>query len=486
VAGKDYISAVTKELPAEVTDLSVGRPQSGVYFFLSFDLVNSTKFKAQKENAYWPMVVNQFYEISYKEVRKVEHARVWKYVGDEVLFYKRLASIADLEQTMANAFRALRGTISSLHGTFPTTRTQLSVKATCWVAPMAYIPPDTLEAAQQKYLKEGSAPGAGEQFPRNIIVQVPYGSSRSSQLDFLGPDIDAGFRITKFTEKGLLTVSADIAWVIRAAGTGLASERLRVVGYRQLKGVWADRYYPIVWYHDPWEDLQFDYDQRFSNDLIAAVADGPAAHIKELERVYAQRGDQDAKSVLEVLKASEANREDVEPRAPAEMEVHCVAVCFNADGHILIAKRPAEKRVAPNAWEFGCSQLRAGLDFLDCIREDYRADFGAQLEFFYDQPFRKYVIDKLGHKVPGVIFVALVTNPEAVLKEFSKEKHSEVRWLDPSKIDVEDASCVPDFRGTVQQAVVLWRAYRPRTDQVAPEKREPPPQQLPPREPAKA
>ena len=65
----------------------LAKPQSGVYLFFSFDLVNSTQFKASHPDD-WPVVVTRFYELITAELTtRLSSAIVWKFVGDEVLFF---------------------------------------------------------------------------------------------------------------------------------------------------------------------------------------------------------------------------------------------------------------------------------------------------------------------------------------------------------------------------------------------------------------
>jgi hypothetical protein len=75
--------------------------------------------------------------------------------------------------------------------------------------------------------------------------------------DFLGPEIDAGFRISKFALRRRLVVSAELSCLLfreRAAYTGI-EKQLKIVSFQILKGVWTGRHYPIVWYERDWPNI---------------------------------------------------------------------------------------------------------------------------------------------------------------------------------------------------------------------------------------
>ncbi len=62
-------------------------------------------------------------------------------------------------------------------------------------------------------------------------------------------------------------------------------------------------------------------------------------------------------------------------------------------------------------------------------------------------------------RVPGLIFVARVRNPDAVEKSFSPQKHSEGRWFDPKDLDgIDSNDFVPEFALSVRRAVAVNQA----------------------------
>src|SRR5688572_13821488 len=69
-----------------------------LFAFFSFDLVESTRYKSQAGNR-WLLVTKQFYEIIEDQLSKrLPQVRLWKYVGDELLLYKRISKLEHLRR----------------------------------------------------------------------------------------------------------------------------------------------------------------------------------------------------------------------------------------------------------------------------------------------------------------------------------------------------------------------------------------------------
>lgn len=111
-------------------------------------------------------------------------------------------------------------------------------------------------------------------FPvRNRIVEFPYpllyrqteddGCNLEypyPRTDYLGPDMDTGFRIGSCGFPGLMVISLELAELLGEAPGDLARLRGTVVGWKKLKGVWNDTPYPIIWITLP-KGLEIEYEQ---------------------------------------------------------------------------------------------------------------------------------------------------------------------------------------------------------------------------------
>lgn len=434
------------------TLLTESRP--GVYLFFSFDLVNSTQFKASHPTI-WPVVANRFYElISAEFTTRLSSALVWKFVGDEVLFYKQVGKIEDLQSALPAAYDVLQTTMEVLHKNFKESQELLAVKGTVWIAEAGPVIPSDA----------GNIPNPF----RNIIVNT--GSYRNENRDFLGPEIDAGFRISKFALRQRLVVSAELACVLLRLK--ILENNLRIVTYEPLKGVWGGRHYPIIWFENNWDEISesFLFDEHLVSTLAARVKTGlpDDSKISMIEKVFADLGRADQVNTL--MRSIEAACVKTHP-APIEIEIpkertaeiHCVAICFSPDGLVLAARRPPTKRRFPNALEFGCGQLKLGESFSACLIRAYKDDFGVNLKFGERAiPIATFEIHDSEEKrvIPGIIFIAEITNPEVVEHNFSRKKHGEIVWINPEKFDLSNDNCVPDFEATLKTAFERWKVLK--------------------------
>lgn len=67
--------------------------------------------------------------------------------------------------------------------------------------------------------------------------------------DILGKRTDEGFRLTKFTDKNILCLSAELTYLIKKLDSD-KEININHIGYATLKGIWNNNPYPIYWYKD--------------------------------------------------------------------------------------------------------------------------------------------------------------------------------------------------------------------------------------------
>lgn len=447
----DRIRNAIAEAAAGNEDLRDPPITSAIYLFVSFDLINSTLFKTV--NQLWPLVLSRFYDVATREAQtNCPGLNVWKLVGDEVLFYKAIVTANGLSADLRGLHKALSSCSEALRVAFPNTTGILSVKATAWIAKV-------------DHLSVGSSPDElarvwnDELLHRNIRVQSL--ARPEVPIDFVGQDIDAGFRVAQHSHRDVIVLGADLVMFMRQQTTGQERrelEKIKLVDFKELKGVWGGRPYPILWYFPDWTRIAstFSYDEELEKGekYQSAVKHGPKGTgglaIDFLDRVYENLGrDRLIKELDDVVRSSsgEPEMEHVYVEQQKLAELHCVAVCFNQRGEVLIARRPDDKKVAPGAWEFGCAQLSKGLDFEECMRRAYEEDFGIKLTTISRLPVSRYFIE--GKRVPGLIFVAEANSKEAL--RYAQSKHTEVRWIDPAGLRAETlGGCVEDFEETLR------------------------------------
>ncbi|WP_053402477.1 NUDIX domain-containing protein [Priestia koreensis] len=433
--------------------------KKGAFLFVSFDLVNSTAFKSLYPNK-WPVIFRRFYElVENHALKSFINSKVWRYAGDEILFYKQIDKISDLYDVPRIAHRVIKVVLEALNSKYAETKNLLFIKSTLWIAEATYVESQDLTES--------------ETILNNLIINFDIGQKRN--VDFLGSDIDLGFRIAKFAQRDKVIISAELAYLLYKE-RGIIEEdfnynvldSLRIVTYEKLKGIWNDRHYPIIWYHESWDkpDEMFLYDEHFNSDIVKKIISkefSSEMKIDRLKKIFTEVDNlEKVKSIETCMKQSEPINVLPSVSQYNQVEVHCVAVCFNNEGHILIAKRPSNKRRLPNIWEFGCGQLKKSQDFSDCLKESYKEDFGAELDFYSKlTPISTYIMEDKseGRKIPGIIFIARVLNPRDVTDLYSRANHSEIKWFNPKDLStIEKDDYVDDFAHTVSRAVEAFKS----------------------------
>ena len=261
--------------------------------------------------------------------------------------------------------------------------------------------------------------------------------------------------------------------------------RLNIITYKSLKGVWQNRLYPIIWYHDSkvsgvsFED-SFYYDETtysqlskeyFLNrenedsDLISYMFSD--VH-KALEKVISdQKLDGKLKQIHQVINETENDVRAVEDEFDNRLlEFHCAAVCCDLKNKkVLIAKRKNRKFYS-GLWEFGCAKASIDKNLCKSIKTDYENDFGIEIEIICDnertdkepKPIALYQVDKVDKLQKGVIVVAKIVKNIDKIDEVIKEKgkHEEYRWISEEEIDEFDEPTINDFKDTLKKVFSMW------------------------------
>jgi hypothetical protein len=146
--------------------------------------------------------------------------RPWKAVGDELIYEIPVSGRKSLHLIAIAFLKAIRENDRKVAQRKDDSITGLRIKGAAWVAG----------------------------FPvRNRKIDLPP----DNRPDYLGPDMDAGFRIGRCTRAGMLVVSADMAELLGECQGQYAPMLAKVVGWEELKGVWNDQRYPVIWVDFP-------------------------------------------------------------------------------------------------------------------------------------------------------------------------------------------------------------------------------------------
>ena len=239
-----------------------------VRLFLSVDMVGSTDFKARltgEGSGSWlkffqnffsnfPLMVAGQIGFEFLDDAHTPAVEVWKVMGDEVVFVTKPGSPEELTSILLALLRTM-----TIYEERHLADLPLRLKGTAWLA-------------------DFDGP--------NIEIEIPELSSAETgaHLDFIGPDIDLGFRVTKFARAGCMALSLDVVEQVLLASNA-ASAALYLVGSEPLKGVMFGRAYPIVWMHAATAGFAFLPWEIEADPLVAAASKAQPTPAADLQRV---------------------------------------------------------------------------------------------------------------------------------------------------------------------------------------------------------
>lgn len=199
--------------------------------FLSADVVGSTAFKAGNVSASGEALWLEAFETLFRELPLIfigklaeyfaleddlPHSGVWKVMGDEVVFAAMPHNVTQAQLIAAAFSDAVMRYDQRIAASWP-----LRIRGCCWGAEI------------------------GE---RNRAIEIPEmlgASEERPYLDFLGPDIDIGFRLSGHSRPGELILSPNLAEAF-AAQPHQRGLRFHHVGDAPLKGVCGGQPFPLV------------------------------------------------------------------------------------------------------------------------------------------------------------------------------------------------------------------------------------------------
>lgn len=168
-----------------------------VELFFSFDIVDSTAFKVVHTD--WAQkIVKQVSRIIDAVTGRIIGATLWRIIGDELVFAYEINDIEDVYQIIDAIYEILIDNQSNYCGdSNKNLKEDLSsatfdTKAAAWIAPV-----------------KNCSNGVPGDLPNYDNIRMDYKFENRKIHEFLGTDIDTGFRIKKETERRRLVVSYD-------------------------------------------------------------------------------------------------------------------------------------------------------------------------------------------------------------------------------------------------------------------------------------
>lgn len=448
--------------------------KNDVILFFSFDIVNSSLYKTI--NSFnWITVINQIFKYIDKSTRsKIEECELWRILGDESIYIVRIKDKEKIYKYVDFIFEILcevnnyitKGFIfddinMGINSEILKMQNILSLKAASWIA----IVGNNLESADSSI--------------ENVCLKInDFASIKNSGfIEFLGKDIDTGFRISKETRSRRLVLSFELACILKDKSDYLS--KLKLITFKQLKGVWNQKLYPIIWFHDEkiFQNVKFEESFQFDELEIDELSREYFNNIKghghmyinkemyknvkfALEKILVDRKlESKIQKILDTINSS--SKKEINYTNITLLEMHCVAICFKKENNlvkILVVQRSNERSNLPGKWEFGCAKANYKNHIIDTIKKEYKDDFNIEIEpictkdrkdkqpipiFVYE--IKKEVEDY--HK--GVIFLAECVKDENI----NCKKHKNYKWIEESDIEgFKDDECVDDFKHTLKIA----------------------------------
>ena len=209
------------------------RREPNTVMFMSADIVGATAFKesaqGQEETLTWPAAFETFFRelplvlmgevaMAFSEADQVPELGVWKVIGDEMVFRAWPRNAGEALLLTEAFYRSLVDYDARVSERWP-----LRLRGCCWAA----------------------------RFPeRNIEIEIHEmaGAGHTGDgtyVDYLGPDVDTGFRLIERVGGGHVIVSLNLAEALApmADHDGL---RFHFVGKEVLKGVYRGQPYPML------------------------------------------------------------------------------------------------------------------------------------------------------------------------------------------------------------------------------------------------
>ena len=236
-----------------------------IRLFLSIDMVGSTQFKARfsgQGSQGWLEVFQAFFcnfplilagQVGFEFIddERTPSIDVWKAMGDEVIFAAEPQSAEEAASILRALLRAM-----ALYESRYFERIPLRLKGTAWLVAF------------------------GEQNIELDIAELAAGDG-ARHIDYIGPDVDLGFRLSKYARPSSLVVSLDLLEQLLGARNA-ADLAFHLVGRDELKGVMFGRPYPIIWVSDAETGFDFLPWEVEECPLVAAAADTPPSEPKRL------------------------------------------------------------------------------------------------------------------------------------------------------------------------------------------------------------
>ncbi len=373
--------------------------------FISFDLVNCTLYKTVNKGVWATGVSEVIGHIIDTFMQKSNDGyRFWKVLGDEVVFTKNIPFMFEVQDLLEEIYRELTifnhkistGEIGDIN-----TMKVLSVKSTVWVAGVS-----------------STSKGVD-----NFYTEYKINDDKL-QSEYLGTDIDAGFRISKYTSSNRMVISCELAaFFYKDRMLRRKLNKIHFLGLRTLKGIWENKPYPIFMYHGE-SDTSFyesigDKGASASSILLGYLSEVQEREVEEQYESYEEQViaefcyDSNLNDKVDQIITMVKEQNSYNVVASSGLKVHYSVLCYAMDGDEIsfIITENSKGDIG-----FGGAEIEHNLQYLDTIQLYYQKEFGVNLEFVKDVRYNdpiplilsSYFVDVGETRLKGCVFLAKI------------------------------------------------------------------------------
>lgn len=336
--------------------------KSGVFLFFSFDLSDSTAFKTEHPSL-WSNVFTNFYSqilmqfgVENYKSQDSEYddssciRKLWKLIGDEVLLYVEIHDLKQLYAQVSSVYNALRTLLDKIADKVAAELSPSHCATACLshCQDIRHVITSTLGIKTTVWIAQCSE---GSDKRSNIIYYPITPESNLERVDFLGRDIDEGFRLAKYAAKNKLILSPLLGWLIWKGAQSdpdkekIVNSNFKITAFAPMKGVWRNRNVPIVMFHQSFEtfdeileydELNLDTYQNIKEAGFDSFLTDKRFEIKRLDSILrnVHRYDE-AEQIYQFLNTPRVDTVQATLISPIQ-EIHIACIAFSSDGKILV------------------------------------------------------------------------------------------------------------------------------------------------------
>lgn len=413
--------------------------------FVSYDISASTAYKESKsfseassKNDGWIDFFHNFFssaktslETYGADLEEQNKLNTWKFVGDEVIVACTISSINQLRPNMEAASHVLEDLDRQVS---EGSNTSCRVKAAAWIT--------LVDGKQSVRIQDGK--------------------------DYIGPVMDAGFRVgTYLTKPGELALSAELAYIL--AKEYESDTVFYFLGYQVLKGIWKGKPYPIIWYYAPdgeatpdnkpyYFEFELKQQEFHVEPKKSRVCEGESITTK-LTEVFSDVGIKRTKDIEDFLKSDEAKKQTGREFRRINVELHNAAVCVAKGPRVLLHWRGRRKKILPDKWACPGGQINLNEDLGASCKRKVKQEANLDVEPKPDVvvPFFIRKSDGAEIGINGFRVLCLVADTEAE-KEIAANEDEKWQWYTREELEkLDESDCVPGLQEEIQRLLDLHK-----------------------------